>query len=463
MFRSTIKDECMKFKNTNGQILLFLAIFGLVVNLSGCTSGDEKSDVDAVQDVESGESVEGASAAGDDSLLSDALPEEALGSDSTASKPSTDESLTPANEPPLDISDSPDAVSSEPPMTIDDSSTVTDSAPPAPAPVDEPSAMDEGTSMVSSTEEATTEEEAPKPKPVIPLQKMATKPWKVGKTWFNALYFARPGDTLSTISQNIYGEDRTDLLKKGNTTYQRRDTRPGDKVYYNSPKRPDDGEQMLTWFEENSVQPEVYITKEGDNIRTLSKDLLGYDGAWKEVWASNLNVESKGELTAGTEIRYWKAAAVAAAPTSAPDDSAAAGNMENAQPPPVDMSSGNTAMNEEMPPPPPMDQPAEMSPPPAPDQAMGDMPPPPAYPDQAMNDIPPPPPMETAPPPPPPMEPMKEKTSDLEATAMDEDTMMALGTVAIAAAGIAALLVMRRRRKQKDMESQFSDQTQVGS
>ena len=57
----------------------------------------------------------------------------------------------------------------------------------------------------------------------------------------------------------------------------------------------------------------------------------------------------------------------------------------------------------------------------------------------------------------------KAPAAEAEHTGMDEDQMMALGVVAVAAAGIAALLVARKRRKQKDMEQQIGESTQVGS
>lgn len=419
------------------RLLLALAAFGMVFQLTGCTSGGEQNDVEAVQDVEGLDTAASIDGGGDDALLSDSLPEDALGSDVAAAPSALDEATTDTS-----------MATTEPPSMVADEMPPTDTA------MDSTS-VEEPMNEISSTE-TPVEEPAPEPAPPkvnIPLQKVAATPWKSGGRWVNAVYFARPGDTLSGISQTIYGEDHSEELQKINPTYKSREPRPGDKVYYSSMKRPDDGTQVLTWHEENSQTPQIYVARSGDNIRTLSKELLGYDGAWKEVWSSNAAVESKGNLEEGTELRYWASAASAAAPS----EQIASGNMEDNLPPPP---------AEPMPEAPPMEMPPAPdimadAPPPLPED-MNAMPPPPE-PSQAMNELPPPPPpMEMAPPPPPP--PMDQNHSVAgESGAMDEDTMMALGTVAIAAAAIAGLLVVRRRRKQKELENQFGDSTHVGT
>jgi hypothetical protein len=61
-----------------------------------------------------------------------------------------------------------------------------------------------------------------------------------------------------------------------------------------------------------------YSAREGENIREISQSLLGHPRSWMEVWASNLEIESKGALEAPYQIRYWEGApARPAAPTLA--------------------------------------------------------------------------------------------------------------------------------------------------
>lgn len=280
-------------------------------------------------------------------------------------------------------------------------------------------------------------DEAPKPPPAS-LKKVETIPFKSGDQLMNAVYIARPGDNYKKISTMIYGSgDRAKELKKVNNG---KTVKPGEKIYYNSPQRPTDESKIATYYEDMGMLPEVYVSKEGDNIRTLSKDLLGFDGAWKEVWALNA-VESKGKLPAGTELRYWKAAAPAA---EAKPVEVAKNDLPPPPPPPP--------MNDLPPPPPPMpEQPmaakTELPPPPPPP----DLPPPPPPPEVAVN---------PPPPPPPPKKAAAKKDAALIA-GLDQDTIMMLGGAGIVALGVVAMLIVRKRR-QKEMQAAFGN-TQVGA
>lgn len=474
-----------------------IAVLSLIATLSlqtGCSSGEEKADVAAAEADVEGLVEDGAAV--DEALLSDQLPEDALGGGeapaeaSSAETAATDsgvqeaegspESLTePGSTAATTTPESPeesaddmlagdddgnsiamdsDAPAEPPPMVTDSTSTDTAEMNSASTPnfATEPGStatMPEDTSMASSSEEA--------PKKNVPLQKVADRPWKVGGKWLNTVYFARPGDSLKKISQKIYGADQTAALKAGNPTYKSRDTRPGDKVYYNSPKRPADGERVLTYHEDNGIAPESYVAKSGDNIRSVSSRLLGYGEAWKEVWASN-TVDSKGEIPEGTELRYWSTTPDVAAPTM---------NAEQPPPPPpAQMAQNNPPPMDdginEMPPPPDMggDFPP---PPPPPDMAMNDLPPPPPVSpesDMAMNDLPPPPPPidDSSMPPPPPPPPAAASTEENGGgvggeMAFDEDTMMTLGVAAFAALALVGLIIVRKKRKQKEMEAGIGD------
>ncbi len=311
------------------------------------------------------------------------------------------------------------------------------------------------TQEVTEQVEQKAETDLDRPKPVAKsLQKVAAAPWKVGKKWVNGVYFVRPGETLESISNVIYGDNRVKELKKLNPTYSGRAVKPGDKVYYSSAIRPDDTTQVLTYFEEKNVPAKAYVAKPGDNIRKLSQELLGFPEAWKEVWAYN-SVESKQELAEGTEIRYWDAQGLsqnvtspvadmvvskpAPPPTEPAQDPMA--NLNNQQEsaatdiPPVADSGQSTAMND-LPPPPPMEPP----PPPPPDANMA--PPPP-------------------PPPPPPAQAAQASVGAEDQMAAEGDQTLAMGVGAIVLLGLVALVMIRRKRKQKEMDQALGE-THVG-
>lgn len=473
-------------------ILVFFASLALVSHLVGCTSqgeksegGDEVSDVEALAD----ESAPVTAAPTDaPAATSETLPEDALGAAPTDGAAAPNESV--AALPPTDAAPAPapapvegDGLSLEAPAPapVDPAATVTDQQPP----VSTEAAPSETASIEPPP--AATEPPPAEAKPVASLQKVDEKPRTVDGLLLNGVYLARPGDNLKKISKMIYGEDRGKELKKANPALKFRGPKPGEKVYYHSVKRADDAERVVNFYEESGLAPETYTAKAGDNIRKVSKQLLGYDNAWKEVWSTN-SVESKGELTEGTELKYFSPTQVAAlkgteAPAAAAEAAPAAPpamneatlppppehhdqNAESLPPPPPPVESAPPPTQAELPPPPPVESaPAtgtassDLPPPPPSMDAAADLPPPPPEPQAAMNDI---------PPPPPPMEASpsasgsgrKKKAHD--EGGMDEDTTMALGAVAVIAAGAAAMLVVRRKRKQKDMESNF-DSTHVGT
>lgn len=455
------------------KLVILLACLGLAFQLTSCTSKDSQKGSDGAADVDSAdlEQVDGENtASGGDSLSSDQLPEEALGETESvavaqpAEEPpvAADVAVEPVAEPANDVAAAPSEAL--PPDPFAESSTV-NTPPPASSSVVE-STVDSPTKMVESTTRTETSttivDSEPAKKVSAPLQKVASAPWQVGKVWFNTVYFARPGDSLASISKMIYGSNKTKELKKGNAAFKSRNVRPGDKVYYNSPNRPDDSSRMLTYHEDNGVAPEVYVAKAGDNVRKVSKELLGYDGAWKEVWASN-SFDSKGALPEGTEIRYWKGG-VAAAPhqevAAAPHEQApVAPAMPTEMAPPAEMAPP--------PPPPEMAAQGEIPPPPMPEQNAGmEVPPPPPPPEMPpVEQAPPPPPVQAVNPPPPPPPPVAEEhvAAEGETAEGSQDTTMALGVVGLAAAGLAFMIVMRKKKRQRELDQQAMENTHVGT
>ena len=144
------------------------------------------------------------------------------------------------------------------------------------------------------------------PKTWVPVKKIPTAPWKKSGKWINAVYIARPGDTLNSVSAKIYGTaDSAIELKNWNPHFSSKDPKVGDKIYYNSPQRPQDNNRFLNYYEDNGETAVSHDIQAGQNIRTVARQLLGHPDSWKEIWATNFNIESKDSINQTTTILYW--------------------------------------------------------------------------------------------------------------------------------------------------------------
>lgn len=355
-----------------------------------------------------------------------------------------------SNEPPPAEGAS-QAQTQEPPKA--EEPTFTDSQPQETAKASEPEpSAPEPSAPVREVVEA----EPPAPRPFFPLQKVKEAAFMKNGALLNRVYIARQKDTAKSISQKLYGADRTKELKSWNSSMAR-GVKVGDKIYYASPSNPNDS-QMLTYYEDIGVPSTTYTSQPGDNIRRVSKELLGSSESWKEVWSTNPQVESKGDIPAGLTLRYWPtgvdagvATPIAAAPTV-----------------PETKSKGPAGQ------------------PPAPEEdPFADLPPPSSSTAMAQNDIPPPPPppppppsgdsgaasgqvdpLSAAPPPPPPppdvppvaqnmpdekpvqraQDPAEEEGSDMTS---DPDTLvaMAFGGILLIAAAVLYVVIRKNRAK----------------
>ena len=148
--------------------------------------------------------------------------------------------------------------------------------------------------------------ETPKKKTWVPLKKIPTKPWKQDGKWVNAVYIAREGDDLNQISIKIYGQTNLmEKLKSFNPFLKKRDPKVGDKIYYNSPNRPNDRVKFSHYYEDNNQTAMTYDIQSGENIRKIAMSLLGHEDSWKEIWATNPQVESKGNVNETVTVYYW--------------------------------------------------------------------------------------------------------------------------------------------------------------
>ncbi|MEM7645403.1 MAG: LysM domain-containing protein [Pseudomonadota bacterium] len=320
---------------------------------------------------------------------------------------------------------------------------------------------------------------------LIPVKKMKTATYQRAGANINRLYVVRPGDNMKKIAQKIYGDgSRSKDLYAYNSHFTGKSLRVGDKIYYESPSNKND-QTMMTYYEDINLEPQYYTSRDGDNIRKISKKLLGHPRSWMEVYATNEKVTSKDRLPAGLQLRYWPegGSEMTMAKNSPPPPPPA---MTDPEPEPIaepePMPEPEEVAMEEPEPMPEMEEPMEkpmaepkevaMNEPPKPmnDPMMKDNPPDMAPAKAKMEDLPPPPPAvgSTAPPPPKPIAPPpppaprakfnkpkapKKRMAPVDTggglAGMGDDSMImgALGGLLILAAIIMLIFIRRSRAK----------------
>ncbi len=159
-------------------------------------------------------------------------------------------------------------------------------------------------------------------KGLVSVKKMKTVPYSKNGVLVNAIYFVRESDTLRTIADRIYGQGSAVDFTMVNPHLRKGALKVGQKVYYNSPARAQDRSRLLTYYEDARMPVQIYSAQKGENIRTVSKKLLGHNRSWMEVWATNQQIESKAGLEAPFQVRYWNGGAAPApvTPTLAKND-----------------------------------------------------------------------------------------------------------------------------------------------
>ena len=145
----------------------------------------------------------------------------------------------------------------------------------------------------------------PPAKKWVSYKKIKDKPYNSAGFLVNAVYIARDGDSMQSLSQKIFGSDQIQSLYAINPHLKARAVKTGDKIYYPSPHRPQDSDQLLFYFEDKGIPPNYHQVSEGENIRAVATSLLGHKDSWKEVWATNLELDSKGQLDQAITIKYW--------------------------------------------------------------------------------------------------------------------------------------------------------------
>ena len=311
-------------------------------------------------------------------------------------------------------------------------------------------------------------------------------PYQLAEGFVNTVYVSRPKEKLLQISQSIYGSDKTKELKSINSFLKDRSPRAGEKIYYISPNRPTDSTRTISFYEDTGMSPSSYTSEKGENLAKISKKLLGYDNAWKEIWTTN-SIESKVKLAKGETIRYWKGVDQISIPTTLANLDGKSKLIDSATqmpaqvvtqnlPPPEISANPPQAATQDLPPPPPMpeattdinSQAANLNQPPAGSQDLAA--------NNMQQELPPPPSAELTPPPLPPTEeiaaapvapkqkmaPNMEEETTTESGGLSSDTTTMLGLVALLVAALGYVIV-RKNKKKKESDMSSIEQNHVGT
>ena len=313
----------------------------------------------------------------------------------------------------------------------------------------------------------------------VPVKKVAVEPFHKRGILVNAVYLVRHGDDIASVSTKIYGTpNRSDELLKVNSTLHK-GLKTGDKVYYNSPQRPNDSHQFRLYYEDLNIPPQIYISRSGDNIRTVSKNLLGDKGSWKEIWATNLHVESKGQIPEGTELKYWISDMSVSQPMAfnepeedIPQEEMPPFEQESVQvqqPPPSESNLDQQvetlptvgSVDNELPPVSKSGMETAQLPtvpsPPEPINAAPPVPPPPPEPVNAVPPVPPPPePVNAELPPIPPVVEKKEVTKPAAATDTSQQLEWILGGILIFIGAILVFIIIRKKRRTSSQDFDYN-------
>lgn len=298
-------------------------------------------------------------------------------------------------------------------------------------------------------------------KKYISVKKIKTIPYSRQGKIINTVYIIREKDTPASVAQKIYGDSSRSKDLFLINPHLNRSFKIGDKIYYDSVKRPGDTSRIMTYYEDHGIPPQNYISKPGENIRGIASSLFGNREYWKELWATNLDIQSKWGLKAGTSLNYWPQGA-GGSPVQQIAQNTPPVMMDPPPPPPVNVPSPVNDM------PPPMD---DMPPP------VADIPPPPM---DDMDIPPPPPPMddtlpppilgnvdELPPPPPPSGEPSEfmvkgdeqGKSQGLIIPGLNKDQTMMVLAGAILFFGLGIIVLIKKREKKRLRSTQT--QTQI--
>jgi hypothetical protein len=140
----------------------------------------------------------------------------------------------------------------------------------------------------------------------VRIPKVALKPFESGGLWMNAYYFVRgESENWESLSTQLYGRsDRAQLISSWNKGGS---LRVGRLVYYNSPFRPDDSQNMKVFAEDFGQQMNEVVVEAGDWLSKIGKSTYGNVLTYIEIAALNPEIQNPNLIYPGQKLRLQPA------------------------------------------------------------------------------------------------------------------------------------------------------------
>ncbi len=129
-----------------------------------------------------------------------------------------------------------------------------------------------------------------------------TKPFESGGSILNGFYFTRAEDqSWVDLAQKLYGDPaKAEDLKLWNGASA---LRPGALIYYSSPFRLQDLEQMKSFSQDYGMGTEGYAIQRGDTLSRIAASRYGGAQSWKEIAAENPELRNPDRIDPGMRIQ----------------------------------------------------------------------------------------------------------------------------------------------------------------
>lgn len=142
------------------------------------------------------------------------------------------------------------------------------------------------------------------PKDVV-LERLVQVPFQDRGYLLNGAYVVRPGDNWESLAEKLLGDKGAQRILRDMNPKLPKKLKVGQVIYYNSPVRPNDNQSVKLYYEDLNLSPQTYTASEDQDFKSIAKALLGFPEAWKEIWITHPQLDNQTTLLAGTTLRFW--------------------------------------------------------------------------------------------------------------------------------------------------------------